>query len=146
MRKSQLCRVDNWCALAEQAGFKPATLARLRGVSLRTLELFFQARARRPPRDWLNELRLWKAAERLVAGEKEEAVAQALHYSDHSHLLHRFHRYFKATPTEFVATHRRNLARWETLRDPAAPWDAPPPAPWTEAVRVLEAQLQCRRT
>ena len=68
MQKNKLAAVDNLVALAEQAGFKPAALATLVGVSLGTLERFFHARTGRSPQNWLNELRLRIAAQRLAAG------------------------------------------------------------------------------
>ena len=70
MKKSKLAAADNWCALAEQAGFKPAALAKLLGVSLATLERFFHGQIGRSPENWLNELRLRIAAQRLAAGRQ----------------------------------------------------------------------------
>jgi transcriptional regulator GlxA family with amidase domain len=65
MRTSRLSAVDNWRALAEGAMFRPRALAKLVGVGLRDLQLFVHRRTGRSVHDWLNELRLRIATQRL---------------------------------------------------------------------------------
>ena len=103
MRKSRLALVDDWPGLGEPAGFDAATLARLRGGSLRQLERFFHPNSRRSHRAWLNDLRVTCAARRLASGEEPKAVAAECGFCDVSHFYNRFRPCFGVTPREFAA-------------------------------------------
>ena len=141
MKKSRLSAVDNWGALAEQAGFKPAALAKLLGVSLRTLELFFHARIGRSVRDWLNELRLRIAAQRLAAGATISDLVRELGYCHPANYYHQFRDLFHCTPGEFVIEWKRREAEWITQAGCASA-SASPGWELAEAVRSLEAPLR----
>ncbi len=112
MKKSKLSAVDNWCALAEQAGFKPAALATLVGVSLAALERFFHALTGRSPENWLNELRLRIAALRLAAGVAISELVRDLGFYDRSQFHHQFRELFHQTPGERVVEWKRREAEW----------------------------------
>ncbi|MBI2948907.1 MAG: helix-turn-helix transcriptional regulator [Verrucomicrobia bacterium] len=140
MPTSQLERTSDWALLAERARYRAAELAKLSRVSLRQLERYFIEHFRRPPQDWLDELRLIKAALLLANGHRVKEVAASLGFSDTSHFSKRFERYHGCRPVQFVRIYDRRLAErkkkfaaWfpgeqiplEWLADPALakPWD-----------------------
>ena len=140
MRASQLERIADWALRAQEAGYRAGELAKLNGVSLRQLERFFIDYFRRPPQDWLDELRLIKAALFLVSGRRVKEVATLLGFRDMSHFSRRFERYHGCRPMQFVRIHDRRMAErkrkfkaWfpgesippEWLADPslAKPWE-----------------------
>lgn len=140
MRASQLERIADWVLLAQKAGYRANKLANLNGISLRQLERFFIEHFKRPPQEWLDELRLIKAALFLVSGRRVKEVAVQLGFRNVSHFSRKFERYHGCRPIEFVRIHDRRLAQrkrkfqtWfpgeeippEWLADPslAKPWD-----------------------
>lgn len=90
--------MDNWRALAERAMFRPRTLANLVGVGLRDLQLFFHRRTGSSIRDWLNEVRLRMAAQRLGAGARISELVNELGYCDRSHFRRQFRQMFHCRP------------------------------------------------
>jgi DNA-binding NarL/FixJ family response regulator/AraC-like DNA-binding protein len=127
--------------LAEQAGFKPAALAKQLKVSLRVLELFFRARTGGCVRKWLNEARLRTAALRLLAGLGIKDVASELAYCHASNFYRQFRGFFRQTPGEFVAERKPPFGR-------AVAQDGPGPSmnsagrKLAEALRETEALLR----
>ena len=141
MKTNKLAAVDNWRALAEQAGFKPAVLAKLVGVSLATLERFFHGQIGRSPENWLNELRLRVAAQRLAAGGTISDVLRDLGFYDRSQFHHQFRQLLHQTPGEFVADWNRREVEW-IAQGGSASASPPPSRELEEAVRAMEAQLR----
>lgn len=140
MPSSQLERITEWALLAHKAEYRAQNLARSIKISLRQLERFFIEHFGRPPQEWLDELRLVKAAVLLVAGHRVKEVSGNLGFKDVSHFSKRFERYHGCRPVEFVRIHDRRLAERkqrfralfpgeeipaEWLVDPALakPWD-----------------------
>ena len=140
MPGSQLERIADWALLAQEARYRASEMARLKQISLRQLERNFLQHFSRPPLDWLDELRLIKAAILLVGGRRVKEVAGALGFSTVSHFSRRFEQYHGCRPVQFVRIHDRRLAHrkrqfaaWfpgeqipaEWLADPALakPWD-----------------------
>lgn len=82
---------EDWPELARAANFNAGKLANLLGVSLRTLQRYFKRRNLRVS-DWLRELRLKEAYERITAGERVKEVAYTLGFAN----LASFSRFFKS--------------------------------------------------
>ena len=110
MPNSQLERITDWAPLAHEARYRAAELAKLNHISLRQLERFFMEHFRRPPQDWLDELRLIKAAVLLVSGHRVKEIAPTLGFSQVSHFSRRFGQYFGCRPVQFVRIHDQRLA------------------------------------
>src|SRR5688500_9261734 len=63
-----------WAELAQAAGYDLQALAKLLGVSLRTLQRYF-ARHQVRASTWIRELRLKESYSRLLKGERVKEVA-----------------------------------------------------------------------
>jgi AraC-like DNA-binding protein len=60
-------------------------------------------RVRRLPHDWLDELRILAAQQRLLSGEQEKNVVSALGFKLESQFCRQFKSHTGMTPTEFLA-------------------------------------------
>jgi AraC-like DNA-binding protein len=138
--QSHLDRVTDWISLATKAQYRANELARLTRVSQRHLERYFGDCFGKAPQDWLNELRLVKAALLLSNGVHIKEVADQLGFRDVPHFSHRFKRYHGCSPSQFVriydrrmTTRRKQFETWfpgeevpsEWLVDPCLirPWE-----------------------
>ena len=144
-----LNRILDWPKLARVAQYDSTTLAGLCQISPRHLRRFFEATFGKTPRQWLNELRLWDAAQLLSAGHRVKDVAFRLRFRNVSHLCHQFKRYHGCTPKQFAALEQRREERDRQQHqelfggEPIPPeWLAPPP--WTQAERNLCRKLSTR--
>jgi AraC-like DNA-binding protein len=137
MRRNQLAIVKDWTEKAVEAKYDPARLAVALGVSLRTLERFFDDRTSRPPRQWLDEVRLWRALRRLSEGSTVSAVVRELRFYDHSHLYHEFRRYFGCGPGDVV----NGLAPPSVALGPGTPTGVGSPEICAKKLEELEARL-----
>jgi AraC family transcriptional regulator, glycine betaine-responsive activator len=63
VQNPRLAHITDWRAVAIECEFSCEAMAKRCGVSLRTLERFFQKRFHQTPRQWLQQLRI------LIAGE-----------------------------------------------------------------------------
>lgn len=153
--QSYLDRINDWVFLAKKARYRAKDLAQLNQVSLRQLERYFGDYFGRPPQDWLDELRLVKAALLLSEGSRVKEVSAQLGFHDVAHFSRSFKRYHGCNPTRFVEIHdqrmtrrRKQFERWfpgekvppEWLVDPTLtkPWESifqRPRRPWSEAHR-----------
>ena len=140
MKTDKLSAVDNWRVLAEQAGFKPTALATLVGVSLAILERFFHGQIGRSPENWLNELRLRIAAQRLAADGTISDVVRDLGFYDRSQFHHQFRELFHQTPGEFVTKWKQREAAC-IAQGGSVSASASPGRELAAAVKALEAQL-----
>jgi AraC-like DNA-binding protein len=91
-----------WESLATRAQFRAGDLARLLGVSLRTLQRYFRAKYNCTVSDWLRELRLEFARARLPSCESVKEVAFDLGYKQPSHFTRDFKQRFGVSPRTFV--------------------------------------------
>lgn len=138
--KSHLDRDGDWARWGAKAGYKAKVLAEIRKVSLRQLERYFIDYFGRPPQDWLDELRLAKAAALLVEGHRIKEVALRLGFDNASNFSRKFARFYGCRPSKLVQIHdlrrdrrKRQFESWfpgeevpsEWLADPtlAKPWD-----------------------
>jgi AraC-like DNA-binding protein len=82
----------DWQRLARNAGYRATKLAELSQVSLRTLQRHFRAQYSQTVSDWLTELRLRDAEDRIRAGGRVKEVALDLGYKQLSHFSRAFKR------------------------------------------------------
>ena len=139
--QSHLDRIHDWVFLAKKARYRAKDLADLNQVSLRHLERYCGDYFGRTPRDWLDELRLVKAALLLSNGSRVKEVSSQLGFHDLSHFSRCFKRYHGCSPTRFVQIHdqrmnkrRKQFESWfpgeqvpsEWLAEPTLikPWEA----------------------
>ncbi len=79
---SRLLRVQDWRALAREARYNVRRLAWLVRVTPRQLQRFFVETQGMTPREWLQELRRWRAQELLASGRTLKETAVLLCFSD----------------------------------------------------------------
>jgi AraC-like DNA-binding protein len=96
----QHLRIDrNWEKLAKEAQYKPSSLARACGVSLRTLQRHFSDKYSLTISSWLTSVRLREAYERIMAGARVKEVAFDLGYKQLSHFSREFKRFHGIAPS-----------------------------------------------
>jgi AraC-like DNA-binding protein len=100
--KSGLDVVQDWGSLARAAGFRPAAMAALCGVSVRQLERFFVGRFGKPPRRWMRELRCELARDFITRGWSDKAVVSELKFANSAHLCHEFKSMYLSPPQTFA--------------------------------------------
>jgi AraC-like DNA-binding protein len=100
-------------ALGRAAGYRVDELARLAGISVRSLQRRFASQFRSAPHQWLNALRLHDAKQLLKSGCSVKETAGTLGYSDASHFSRDFASLHGLCPIDFARKHpadRRNDA------------------------------------
>ena len=98
--RSQLDGIRDWEKWAEVTYYSPGKLAKACGVTLRQLERYFSNTAGKPPRLWLNDLRLQKALELIRSGHSVKEVAVALGYKERTHFSRQFWRVHGVAPSK----------------------------------------------
>lgn len=93
---------QTWENLAELAHYRPSDLARISGVSMRTLQRHFRARFNCTVTDWLRQLRLDQARIRLGTCNSVKEVAFDLGYKQPSHFTRDFKDRFGVPPRELM--------------------------------------------
>jgi AraC-like DNA-binding protein len=96
---TKLTYVENWPELAQRANGSVSVLAKLCGVSSRTLQRFFQKNAIIAPKDWITDKRLKRATELLRAGTSIKETASQLGYPNAHHFSRDFKKYAGCCPT-----------------------------------------------
>ena len=94
--------VTEGVSLARKAGYRSRELARLCRISPRQLERYFQARYKRSPQEWLDELRLHEAPDMLRARKHVKEVAFELGFVHPSHFIRKFKQIYHCTPLKFA--------------------------------------------
>jgi AraC-like DNA-binding protein len=123
----RLDRNPNWVLLAKRARYKAKDLAGLVQVSLRQLERHFGDYFGRTPQDWLDELRLIRAALLLTGGVRPKEAARQLDFHDGAHFCRSFKRYHGCTPTRFVQIHDQRIERRKKQFESWCPGEKVPP-------------------
>jgi AraC-like DNA-binding protein len=90
---------NTWEGLAEAAAFDRRALARLCSVSTRTLNRFFRRSKHQTACDWMNELRLSLAWQRLETAGSVKEVAIDLGYKEASNFTRSFKNRFGVLPS-----------------------------------------------
>lgn len=85
--------------------FGTSSAAKMLFVSERSLQRRFKAALDRTFKDYLNEYRLEKACESLLAGEKIADIAFECGFNDPSYFSLRFKHHFGLSPSKFVENH-----------------------------------------
>lgn len=108
--------IDELGKLGEAAFFSVAGLAKLLGMSPRTLRRRFVDRFGAPPRQWLDALRINRIAGGLRRGEPLKQLASDNHLVDSSHLYHFLMAHTHLTPrafaTHLTASYSDSLGAW----------------------------------
>jgi transcriptional regulator GlxA family with amidase domain len=100
-----------WESLAEKAQFRASDLARLLGISLRTLQRYFRAKYDCTVSDWLRELRLALAHARLPTCSSVKEVAFDLGYKQPSHFTRDFKQRFGVPPRTLVGAREHTILK-----------------------------------
>lgn len=82
--------------------FSTSSAAKLLFISERSLQRRFKAVTEKTFKEYLNEVRLEKACQRLLAGEKISQVAFDCGFNDPSYFSQRFKHHFGLSPTQFI--------------------------------------------
>jgi AraC-like DNA-binding protein len=98
-----------WETLAAQANYCPRNLAVLCHVSLRTLQRRFAQNFGTTISDWMRNVRLTQAYNRVVAGEPIKSVAYDLGFKQLSHFSRVFKEVYGVPPT-YVSPRGRGAA------------------------------------
>ena len=114
--RSRLVRIQEWEALAVEAGYDPATMAALCPISLRQLERFFKTRFGKSPRAWVMELRCRRARELIQRGYSNKAIVLELNFADESHICHAFKKMYGRPPQTFAPLYGRSVAQNQECR------------------------------
>jgi transcriptional regulator GlxA family with amidase domain len=88
----RLNTITDWPALAKQAHYHVAELARVLGVSMRSFEDYFKVNRQVSPHAYLAQLRIREIQQRARPGEQGQAIHQQVasaHFSSFSRALRR---------------------------------------------------------
>jgi transcriptional regulator GlxA family with amidase domain len=99
---TRLVKIQDWPELARKANWSITKMARLCGVSSRTLERYFQETCHQTPERWLAELRWWQARASVHEGISVKAVAAESGYQQASTFSREFKRRFGQSPAAFA--------------------------------------------
>jgi AraC-like DNA-binding protein len=91
-------------ALAQEAHYNAANLARLCGLSRRQLQREFHRQLGCQPQHWLDEQRIRAAKQLLLSGRLIKQVAAELGFKQTSHFCRQFKTQSQMTPSQFVRT------------------------------------------
>jgi AraC-like DNA-binding protein len=96
---TKLNHIHNWLELAKQARWSASVLAKLCGVSVRTLERYFLRERNIHPKGWLLEQRHQQASKLLQDGLSVKEAAERLDYKHPSHLTNGLKKHCGYCPT-----------------------------------------------
>ncbi len=97
---SRLNHVQDWLSLAKQANWSVTRFAKQCGVSVRTLERYFEETFRETPKAWLREQRQQLAIELLRDGNSVKETAAELGYNHATHFSREFKKFWSCSPIE----------------------------------------------
>jgi len=97
---TRLKHVENWAALAGKSNWSAGKLAKMCGVSLRTLQRHFQAKIGTSPKIWLSEQRQCEARRLIVEGISVKETAWILGYRHAYNFSRGFKKQWGRSPTE----------------------------------------------
>jgi AraC-like DNA-binding protein len=99
---SRLSLIGDWEALASEAKFQPALMARKCETSLRHLERYFEHQFCTTPTAWCREVRGLLAVALISQGWSCKAVAVELQFANPSHFCHEFKKVWGVSPSTFA--------------------------------------------
>lgn len=97
-RNTRLQRIQNWLELAELAKWSVTALAKLCGVSVRTLQRHFLEMMHKSPQAWFTEQRQKRAIESLNAGRLVKEAAAEIGYQHPQHFSREFKKQWGHSP------------------------------------------------
>ncbi len=103
-----------WLALAENAKWTVGKLARLRGVSVRTLERHFIENKGLKPKQWLTQQRQQRAVELLRSGYSVKETAQQVEYASPGTFSREFTKHWGFSPICAKKNHNMNPQKLST--------------------------------
>jgi AraC family transcriptional regulator len=92
---------ERWKQMAPVAHYDAKELAKLCRMSIRQLQRNFRSQFERAPQEWLNEQRLYAAAQLLQSGRQVKVVASELGFKQVSHFCRQFKTMNGITPSRF---------------------------------------------
>lgn len=113
-RKSRLHGIQNWVELADQANWNVSSLAKLCGVSVRTLQRHFPKEIGMSPKSWISQQRQKRAINLLAEHRSIKETADLLAYKHATHFSRGFKKHWghppacPAIPAEAVNLQCRN--------------------------------------
>jgi AraC-like DNA-binding protein len=96
---TRLSQVHNWGKLAREAEWSVKQMAKLCGVSARTLEKQFLRSLGKKPKTWLTEERQRDALRLLQEGESVKGTAAILGYKHATHFTRQFKKHWSCLPS-----------------------------------------------
>jgi len=87
---------------AAEADYDARKLAHIHHISTRQLERMFQSSLGCSPQRWLNELKVLKAQELLLAGRSVKETSENLGYRHASYFCYQFKTICGSTPKKFL--------------------------------------------
>ena len=94
---------EEWVELASQAGYRAGRLSQRLGISQRHLERITGRLFGLSPQNWLDEQRMTRAVELLLAGQPIKLIASDLGFKWVSHFCMKFKRHHRRAPGAFRA-------------------------------------------
>jgi AraC-like DNA-binding protein len=118
---TKLNYIQHWPELAKQGNWSASKLAKLCGVSVRTLERFFLTEIGKRPKAWLSKQRQQQAIELLRDGFTIKETAGYLGYKNQHHFSREFKKENGCPPSQMMisekfAVNKQNLSRIDTNR------------------------------
>ncbi|NIY94434.1 helix-turn-helix domain-containing protein [Vibrio diazotrophicus] len=102
LNKVEQLVVDNF----SDAEFSTANVVKIMFMSERSFQRRFKMATGKTFKEYLNEVRLEKACQRLLSGEKVSQAAFECGFNDPSYFSQRFKHHFGLSPTQFIDEHQ----------------------------------------
>lgn len=102
LNKVEQLVIDNF----SDAEFSTAHVVKVLFMSERSFQRRFKTATDKTFKEYLNEVRLEKACQRLLSGEKVSQVAFECGFNDPSYFSQRFKHHFGLSPTQFIDEHQ----------------------------------------
>ncbi|SRR6266542_2668138 len=106
---SRLERIVEWESRGRSAGYRVSKLARSLKITPRQLERFFQGAFDKPPKAWLDDLRIQDAVILMRSGMLVKEVAAQLGFKNSTHFSRAFKRLRATNPTSVQVSRIVNL-------------------------------------
>jgi len=115
-KRSRLVRINDWPEKARSDGvrYRALALAKQCSISPSQLRRFFLENFGKTPQDWMDELRMAKAADLLIHSNKSvKEIAVELHFNYPGNFCRQFKRIYGRAPSEYVMSH--NIQRQKNI-------------------------------
>jgi transcriptional regulator GlxA family with amidase domain len=98
---TKLNHIQDWPQLAKQAGWSAKGMAKLCGVSVRSLERHFIEKMGKSPKAWMKECRQKKAGKLIQGGSSVKETGVELGYKHSTHFSQDFKKHWGCCPTQY---------------------------------------------